>query len=125
MSTPCIPKLNTTAYHPQSHGMVERFNRNLKTMIRTLVDQFGTKWDRHLPGLLWANRNIPHKSTGEKPSFLLDCHSPTEAALLPLDTMEAAKISDYRYELMLSLSTACENKHKNHTRLSVTRYKST
>ena len=32
-----IEKLNTTAYHPQCNGLVERFNCMLKTMIRTHV----------------------------------------------------------------------------------------
>ncbi len=58
-------KLNTTAYHPQCNGMVERFNRTLKTMLRKHADQFGVQWDQHLPGVLWAYRNTPHDSTGE------------------------------------------------------------
>ena len=29
-----IEKLNTTAYHPECDGMVERFNRTLKSMLR-------------------------------------------------------------------------------------------
>ena len=28
-----IEKLNTTAYHPECDGMVERFNRTLKSML--------------------------------------------------------------------------------------------
>ena len=78
-----MKKINTTAYHPECDGMVERFNRTLKTMIRKHVDQFGVQCDEHLSGLLWAYRNTPHESTGEKLSFLLygfDCRSPTEAA---------------------------------------------
>ena len=104
-----IKKLNTTSHHPQCNGMVERFNRMLKTMLRKYAAEFGTQWDRYLSGALWAYRNVPHDSTGEKPSFLLygvDCRTPTEAALLPNHVMEPMEISDYREELVLSLSTA-------------------
>ena len=45
-------KLNTTAYHPECDGMVERFNRTLKAMLRKRAAQFGAQWDKHLPGLL-------------------------------------------------------------------------
>ncbi len=34
-------KVNTTAYHPQCDGMVERFNRTLKAMLRKHAAQFG------------------------------------------------------------------------------------
>ena len=66
-----VKKLNTTTYHPQCDGMVERFNRTLKTMLRKHAAQFGVQWDTYLYGVLWAYRNTPHESTGEKPSFLL------------------------------------------------------
>ena len=102
-------KLNTTAYHPECDGMGERFNRTLKTMIRKHVDKFGDRWDDFLPGVLWAYRNTPHESSGEKPSFLLfgvDCRSPTAAALLPSSSPKSTEVSDYREELMWSLSSA-------------------
>ena len=35
-------KLNTTSYHPQCGGMVERFNRTLKTMLGKHASNFGT-----------------------------------------------------------------------------------
>ena len=67
------------------------------------------QWDTYLSGALWAYRNIPHSSTGEKPSFLLfgfDCHHPTEAATLPTKQLNATDITDYRGELVLNLSSA-------------------
>ena len=106
-----IRKLNTTAYHPQCDGMVERFNRTLKTMLRKQAATFGSQWDRYLPGVLWAYRNTPHEATGEKPSFLLfgyDCRTPTEAALLQPTPVEPMTVSDYREQVILSLSTARE-----------------
>ena len=104
-----ITKLNTTAYHPECDGMVEQFNQTLKSMLRKHADKFGTQWDRYLSGLLWTNRNTPHESTGEKPSFLLfgiDCHSPSKSALSPPSQLEPTEVTDYREELALSLSTA-------------------
>ena len=104
-----IKKLHTTAYHLQCDGAVERFNRTLKTILRKHAAKFGCQWDRFLPGILWAYRNTPHTSTGEKPSFLLfgvDCRSPTEAAYLPATKVHPTDVQDYKEELMLSLSSA-------------------
>ena len=104
-----IKKLNTTVSHPQCDGAVERFNRTLKTMIRKYVVKFGVQWDQYLHGILWAYRNTPHSSTGEKPSYLLfgfDCRFPSEAALLPSTPLNATDVSDYREELVLTLSNA-------------------
>ena len=41
-------ELKTTAYHPESDGMVERFNRTLKNVLQKHVDHFGVQWDRYL-----------------------------------------------------------------------------
>lgn len=105
-----IKKLNTTSYHPECDGMIECFNRTLKTMLRKRAVKYGLQWDNHLAALLWAYRNTPHDSTGRKPSFLLfgwDCRSPTEAALLPVQSVaEYTSVNDYRKELFHTLSTA-------------------
>ena len=93
-----IRKLNTTAYHPQCDGMVERFNGTLRTMLRNQAATFGPQWDRYLPDLLWAYHNTLHEATGEKPPFLLfgiDCRTPTEAALLPPQPIEPTMVTDY------------------------------
>ena len=104
-----VKKLNTTSYHPACDGLVERFNRTLKTALRKRAAECGDQWDRYLSGVVWAYRNVPHESTGEKPSFLLfgvDLRSPTEAALLPSTQLTLTDIEDYREELVYSLSTA-------------------
>ena len=104
-----IKIINTTSYHPQCNGMVERFNRTLKAMLRKHAGRFGMQWDLFLPGVLWAYRNTPHDSTGEKPSFLLfgvDLHTPSEAALFPPSTSEPTNMEDYREELIVSLASA-------------------
>ena len=104
-----IKKLNTTAYHPQCDGMVERFNRTLKAMLSKQAATYGAQWDRHLSSVLWAYRNTPHEITGGKPSFLLfgyDCQTPSEAALLPPKSLIQTTVSDYREHVMLSLKSA-------------------
>ena len=104
-----VKKLNTTAHHPECDGAVERFNRTLKSMLRKQAATHGAQWDQYLHGILWAYRNTPHTSTGEKPSYLLfgmDCRSPTEAALLPPKSLKITNLSDYREEMVMALSTA-------------------
>ena len=91
--------------------MVEHLNRTLKTALRKHAAQFGVQWDKYLPGVLWAYRNTPDESTGEKSSFLLigmDCRTPTEAALLPPTQLMPTEVEDYREEVILSLSSAQE-----------------
>ena len=48
-----ITKLNTTAYHLQCDGMVERMNRTLKAMLRKDTAKFGKQWDQFLLGVLY------------------------------------------------------------------------
>ena len=120
-----IQKLNTTAYHPECDGMVERFNRTLKSILRKKAAQFGAQWDKNLSGVLWAYRNMPHETTGEKPSFLLfgsDYRSPTEAAFLPTEDVIPTSVFNYREELMLNLSLARKSALEN-IRCSQGRYK--
>ena len=94
--------MNTTAYHPACDGMVERFNRTLKAMLRKHAARFGGQWDRFLPGVLYAYRNTPHESTGEKPSFLLFGTDPTEASYLPPSELEWTVPEDYRVTTLSS-----------------------
>ena len=66
-----IWKSNTTAYHPQTDGLVERFHRTLTYMLAKSVQQDGKDWDQRLPYVLFAYRSSPQSSTGESPFYLL------------------------------------------------------
>ncbi|KAJ8349267.1 hypothetical protein SKAU_G00243970 [Synaphobranchus kaupii] len=52
-----VIKTRTTPLHPQSDGLVERFNRMLATQLAILASQHQRDWDRHLPLVLWAYRS--------------------------------------------------------------------
>ena len=66
-----IKPIRTTPYHPQTDGLVERFNGTLKAMLRKAIDDEGKDWDRLLPYLLFAYREVPQASTGYSPFELV------------------------------------------------------
>ena len=66
-----IHPIKTTPYHPQTDGLVERFNQTLKSMLRKATTKEGRDWDKMIPFLLFANREVPQSSTGFSPFQLL------------------------------------------------------
>ena len=63
-------KVNTTAHHPQTNVLVERFNGTLAEGLSMYVSGNQKDWDRHLPLVLFAYRVSPHASTRESPFYL-------------------------------------------------------
>lgn len=66
-----IKPIRTSPYHPQTDGLVERFNQTLKAMLRKSAVEEGKDWDKLLPYLLFAYREVPQASTGFSPFELL------------------------------------------------------
>ena len=46
--------IRTGPYHPQTDGLVERFNQTLKSMLRKAATTEGKDWDKMLPYLLFT-----------------------------------------------------------------------
>ena len=80
-----VKKVNTTAYHPQTDGLVERFNRTLTDMLAKKVATNGLDWDQHLPYVLFAYRASVQESTQETPFYLLYGRDPRLPSPLAMD----------------------------------------
>jgi transposase InsO family protein len=65
-----IKQKKTTAFHPKSNGMVERFNKTLKKMLKRWVNQQHTDWDLLLPFALFAYNTSKHSTLKETPYYL-------------------------------------------------------
>ncbi len=66
----------SSAYHPQSQGVLERFHQTLKSMLRTYCLEYEKDWDEEVPLLLFAVRNTVQESLGFSPAELVFGHSP-------------------------------------------------
>ena len=46
----------TTPYHPQTNGLLERFNGTLKSVLKKVCQEKPRTWDRFIPAILFAYR---------------------------------------------------------------------
>ena len=70
-----IKGLTSTPYHPICNGLVEKWNRTPKSMLKRLCQDQPKHWYRLISPVLCAYREVPHKSTGFGPFQLLYGHS--------------------------------------------------
>ena len=107
-------KVNTSGYHPQTDGLVEKFNSTLVNMLSKVVQKHARDWNRHLAYLLFAYRSTLRSLTKESSFFLLygrDPRRPTATCLSHKRTPYMVDIDDYRlsYSVDLWLERMLEN----------------
>ena len=116
----------STALHPEGNSLVERFNGNLKKMLRHVVNSdHPREWDRRLPYLLWAYRELPNATTGLSPyqlvygrtsrgplSVLKDTWAGDRTEVPMLNDTAQKYLEDLKVNLQVGLDLAEENAAK-------------
>jgi transposase InsO family protein len=76
-----IAKVFTTAYHPQTNGKVERFNRTILNALRTYVAKSQADWYDYTSAITYGYNSRIHASLGFDPFELVLCRPPPPLAL--------------------------------------------
>lgn len=96
----------TTAYHPQTNGLTERFNKTLTDMLAIYVDLEQKNWDEVLPFVTFAYNTARQNTTDFSPFFLLHGRE----AETTLDTMfpcvDSKEENDYVGDLITKAEEA-------------------
>ncbi len=80
--------------------MVERCNRTILSLLRTVLSEQQNDWDDHLPATLCAYRSTPHASTGinqHKMVYGIEMTLPLDLMLGDTGPEQAAKECPYEY----------------------------
>ena len=104
-----IEKTRTTPYHPQSDGMVERFNRTLVAMLGAFVNSNHTDWDEQLQYVMMAYRSTEHESTGFTPNLCMlgrETTCPLDIVYAMPSSIKAVPVNRWVWELQDRLETA-------------------
>ena len=58
-----LNKLNSTAYHPESNGVLERTHKTIVEYLRCFCNPRGNNWDKWLPFPCFVYNTTPHTMT--------------------------------------------------------------
>lgn len=92
----------STVYHPQSNGMVERFNGTFVPQLAKLQDRENNNWDEYLQPIVFAYNTGTHASTGYSPFQLQFGQAPRLSTDSSIDYVFDRPI-DYYFQLKKSL----------------------
>ena len=90
----------TTAYHPQTNGQTERFNRTLVQRLRNYVEEHQRDWDEYIQPLTFAYNTQVHQSTETTPFDLVPTRPPSGLALPGTVLQDAVSNTEDRQTLV-------------------------
>ena len=96
----CCVKTRTAPYHPESDGMVERFNRTCLMMLSMFVNDRRDNWNELLPFVMHAYRTNVHESTGYSPFRLMmgeECSLPQDVSTDELRTNREEDVAPHPF----------------------------
>ncbi|XP_049345598.1 uncharacterized protein LOC125810112 [Solanum verrucosum] len=96
-----ITHRNSTVYRPQMNGAVEAANKNIKKILRKIVDSH-RKWHEKLPYALLGYRTTIRTSTGVTPYMLvyaLEAVIPVEVEIPSLRIIQEVGLDDAKWIL--------------------------
>ena len=97
---------HTTAYHPQTDGLVERFNSTFTEGLSMHVSIYQKDWNEHLPLNLFAHHVSPSATTKESPLYLLygwESSLPIDASLLVPSTYLSSSVCELHSRVIKNL----------------------
>ena len=108
-----IEKIQTTAYHPESNGALERSHRTLAEYLRHYINEEQTDWDEWLPYAMFAYNTTPHTATGFTPFELVYGHRAILPTALTKPPKPTYSYEDYAQELKERLRATSQIAREN------------
>jgi hypothetical protein len=103
----------SSVYHPQSNGMVERFNATFVPQIAKLQDRENNNWDEFLLPIVFAYNTGVHSTTDYSPFQLQFGREPCVTTDGPSNSFTLNRPNDYYERLNKNLRIIHRRAHDN------------